>query len=478
MTDPGGAGATRRALPRPGMIEIAAVGVLTVLGLRLGLRAISDNSMLLHIRTGIDIVTSGHIPRHDPYTFTAPGHPWVVQSWLAEVSYGVAHWLGGYRAIVFEHGVIAAALAFVIAVLARTGRGAGTVVAAGVSVFAGAGLWAPRPFMFGLLGLGLLVLIVERRWSPWWLVPLVWVWVNTHGSFPLGLAWLAAVYVGAGLDARARPRWLERYVVAFIVGMVVSAANPLGPRLLAFPLVAQQRHKVFQLIIEWRSPNFQSGYAFVTLIALAIGLVFILRRGTPWSDALPLVGFVAAGLIAERNLPFAAVVLAPVLARALTGAPEQPPPAVRSPANRGLPPPVIPALVIVGVVLGIQALRAAPLDLSGYPQAGERYMRQAGLLTPAHRIAAADIVGNYRELVEGAHRTVFIDDRYDMFPVNVVNDSQTIATGQGTALDALKRWNIDVVVWHRGQGPTTLLRAVGGWHVGWSDARWEILVRD
>ena len=36
------------------------------------------------------------IPRHDPYSFTAHGAPWVVQSWLASMLYGwVDSWFGG-----------------------------------------------------------------------------------------------------------------------------------------------------------------------------------------------------------------------------------------------------------------------------------------------------------------------------------------------------------------------------------------------
>src|SRR5579872_2306939 len=199
----------RRTLPRPTIIELAAIGVMTLFGLRLGLRPINDNSMLLHLRTGIDIVKTGHIPSHDPYSFTALGHSWVVESWFAEVLYGLAHSLGGYRSVLLLQGLLTGLLAFTIAMLARTGKSTGTLVAAGVSVLAGALMWAPRPFLFGLLALAGTITIVERRWRPWWLIPLVWVWVNTHGSFPLGLAWLAARYVGEAVDTKARPRWLE-----------------------------------------------------------------------------------------------------------------------------------------------------------------------------------------------------------------------------------------------------------------------------
>jgi hypothetical protein len=377
--------------------------------------------------------------------------------------------------VVFEQAVLMGALALLTALLARADRPAGTIVAAGSTVMAGIVLWAPRPFLIGLIGTAVLLLLVERRRSPWWLVPVLWVWVNSHGSFPLGIAWLVARYVGAAIDERRRPRWLEPYALAFVVGLAVAAVNPLGPRLLAFPLVVQAHHKVFQLIIEWRSPNFQLGYALAALTALSVGLLFLLRRGAPWADVLPVVGFLVAGLISERNLPFAAIVLAPALGRALSAGTSPP---VARPANpSGLPPPVVPALVIAGIALVVFSTRTSPVDLNGYPVAGERYLAAHGLLTTGHRIAAADVVGDFREFVEGPKGNVFIDDRYDMFPTAVVDDSQAIAAGQGTALDVLRRRNIDIVLWKRGEGPMSLLHAVGGWRTIYSDAHWEIMQR-
>ncbi len=228
----------------------------------------------------------------------------------------------------------------------------------------------------------------------------------------------------------------------------------------------------------------------------------MLRAPARWADVLPFVGFLAAGLIAVRNLPFAAVVLAPMLGRALSSvsstdpgvagpSPEETPggtaraptatsaDTARAPRGPGgLPPPVVPALGIAGVALIAIAMRNPPLDLSNYPTAGEQYLATHGLLSPPHRIATSDVVGDYRELAEGAHHNVFIDDRYDMFPPSLVDDSQAIVNGQAAALPALNRWHIDVILWRKGEGPLALLRAVGGWHTVWSYSTWEIVVRN
>ena len=166
-------------------LEGLFIATLALFGFRVGARPIHDNSTLAHLRTGLDMAHGHGIPRRDPYSYTALGHRWIVQSWLPEWTYGWAWRLGGGHLLVLEQGLLTAALACLIAYLARAGSGVRTAAAAAVAVWAGANYWSPRPLLFGLLFFGLTILIVERRRSPWWLIPVVWLWVNSHGSFPL-----------------------------------------------------------------------------------------------------------------------------------------------------------------------------------------------------------------------------------------------------------------------------------------------------
>ncbi|MBV8386727.1 MAG: hypothetical protein JO155_08060, partial [Acidimicrobiia bacterium] len=76
---PADSSVARRA---PGL-EPLFIAAYALFGFRLGARSIGDNSMFVHLRTGMDMVRNGAIPRRDPYSFTAHGHPWVVQSWFA-----------------------------------------------------------------------------------------------------------------------------------------------------------------------------------------------------------------------------------------------------------------------------------------------------------------------------------------------------------------------------------------------------------
>src|SRR5439155_9247450 len=130
-------------------LEPLFVAALALFGFRLGVRPIGDNSMFVHLRTGIDMVRTDSIPRRDPYSFTAKGHPWVVQSWLPEWTYGWVHELGGYRLVVIEQAILMAFLALLLGLLARAGTPLRTALAAGIAVAAGAACRVPRPLTVG-----------------------------------------------------------------------------------------------------------------------------------------------------------------------------------------------------------------------------------------------------------------------------------------------------------------------------------------
>ncbi|MDP1804033.1 MAG: hypothetical protein Q8K72_02600, partial [Acidimicrobiales bacterium] len=167
----------------------AAVGFWLVAGaVAIGMRPLADNSFLTHLATGRLILERGAVPSSDPYTFTALGEPWVVQSWLASWLYATVEALVGATGLRLLMGAVAAGL---VAVAWRLTRPAASVVARlGIGVLfvgVGAGLWAERPLMLGLLALAAVVLVAEGGLDARWLVPIGWLWVNVHGSFPLGV---------------------------------------------------------------------------------------------------------------------------------------------------------------------------------------------------------------------------------------------------------------------------------------------------
>ncbi|TMK86390.1 MAG: hypothetical protein E6G57_12365 [Actinobacteria bacterium] len=466
--------APERRLRSPGL-EPLFVTAFALFGFRLGARPIGDNSMFVHLRTGMDIVRTHTIPRRDPYSFTAHGHPWVVQSWLPEWTYGWAHDFGGYRLVVVEQAVLMAMLALLLGLLARAGTPLRTALAAGIAVGAGAAYWVPRPLMFGLICMALTVLVVERRWSRWWLIPILLVWVSSHGSFVLAVAWLGARGVGEAIDKKGWPADSVHYAVGLVAGLAVSVLNPLGPKLLTFPLAVQEKQSVFKTIVEWHSPNFQTAAGEFSLVFVVVALLVLLQRGAPWTDSVPVVGFIALGLIAQRNLPLAAVVMAPALGRALAPGRDRPTAARRDPSTVNMAFAVVLGLAFAIFTVGIY--RQAPLNLKSYPVAAINFLERSGLRGPSHHVAQQDVVGCFFDLEFGAKARVFVDDRYDMFPLSVSNDYEALLKGNQDSLAVLDRRQVDVVLWDKSLPLVTTLRATGKWQQAYKKGDWVVLHR-
>ena len=102
-------------------------------------------------------------------------------------------------------------------------------------------------------------------------------------------------------------------------------------------------------------------------------------------------------------------------------------------------------------------------------------------------VVTYDYVGNYLEYREGDRANVFLDDRAELFGLDVVRDYMRLLNpttdnaqmdGSGLWSDVLDRHAADVVVWKRtGKLYTEALSASPDWVVGYTDAKWVVLCR-
>jgi len=457
-------------------LESLFVAVLVLLGFRLGVLPIKDNSMFTHLRTGIDIAAGDGIPRADPYSYTARGTDWVVQSWLPEWSYGWLYRLADMRLVVLEQAALIALLAWLVARLARAGSPVRTAASSTLAVGLGAAYWSPRPLLFGLICMALTVTVVERRRTPWLLVPIVWLWVNSHGSFPLGLVWLGTRAAGEWLDWKDRPRETARYLWGFLAGLGAAILNPLGARLLLFPLTLGEKRTVFDTIREWQSPNFHAAANRVALVLLIVIVVLLFRARLTWRDAVPTMAFLIMSLYAVRNLPLLAIVVAPVLARILKR-PESANPRP-GPDERQLRLNRVMAISIglLFVVFGATVFTGDPLRTTRYPEQAASWLEENDLLGEPNRLVHQDFVGNYLELRYGRAAPVFIDDRVDMYPVELSRDYLRLLQGRDV-LDILDRYGITVALWEIERPLPEVLKLSADWQESYRDDRWLVFRR-
>jgi hypothetical protein len=461
-----------KRLPRVG-VDHLIIAIAVFVGFISGTRQLSDNSMLLHIRTGLIILHTHHVPHADPYSFTAKGHPWIVESWLPELLYAVMIKVGGGHLLQVFNAVLYGVVAGVIAKLCGTNNLWRSLLTSFVSIGIGYWLWTTRPTMFGLLYFILMVLVVTQRRNAFWLFPIGLLWVNSHASWPLGIAWVVLTGVGARFDGEKVADY-SRYAAFLVAGVLLGGlASPAGTHILTFPAVGfGARSSVFQSIAEWKSPNFGSAAienGRVVLLSVFVAILVLARRCLKWSELLAVIMLFAAALLGLRNLSFLGAGMAPVLARTLAS-----PEGVVDAGLRRILTFGVAAFVLCSALDLVATYQKSPYNFQGYPVAAVNWLDARNLIGPGHRIAAPDVVGCYLIYKYGAGANDFIDDRYDMYPVNVENDSLNLGRVTQQTRQVLDRYQFQALLFGSNSALSTYISADPAWHMVYQDKRWKI----
>ncbi|MGH9039270.1 MAG: hypothetical protein ACRDZ3_03480, partial [Acidimicrobiia bacterium] len=387
-------------------------------------------------------------------------------SWLAEVTYALLDQAFGPVGIRVLRATISALIAYLVYRLAARITGSSTraalltLAALAVSFT----LWSERPLLFGVLAMVVLVWTVEvpdslaGRHPLIVLPPLLWIWANVHGSFALGFAYLGLHLAGRFLDG-ARP-WQGRERVLLTggaVGLAVCCLNPLGLTLLTFPLHLLSRGDTLAHILEWRSPDFHKMIGMFYALWIAIFFVAIARNSPRVSrrDLLVSVPFLLLGLWALRNLALAPLVGLPIVARALA--------ADRPRVDSRLPLNIVVAalLVMLGGSAAVQATGDDDFDLRRYPVEAMEAVEERGLL--GQDLFTSDAWAAYLIHEYWPDQHVFIDDRYDMYPVELSAEYFRVSGAEEGWDEILDRRGIDVVVFRVDKPLAQVLDAHPGW---------------
>jgi tetratricopeptide (TPR) repeat protein len=177
------------------------------------------------------------------------------------------------------------------------------------------------------------LLEAARRGKPLWLwgLPLVQVlWVNVHGSFPLGIA-LAGIYgLVHGIEFAFRKEWRCVLLIAatFLLACAACLVNPFGIELVRHAIEQTRSSSPSGTIGEWQptrlllltEPNWALTVFWWLFWLNPIVLIVVLaikRREFPWSHALVVAGMSVLALRASQFTALYAIVTAPILAHGL-----------------------------------------------------------------------------------------------------------------------------------------------------------------
>ena len=283
-------------------------------------QVLNDGDTYWHIRTGEWILSHHAVPWVDSFSYSFTGKPWLAHEWLSELLLAIAYHAAGWDGILVLCG---AATALTLGMMAiHLSRWADRLPAA-LMLFLGAACVGPsllaRPHILALPMLELwtaelLIARAEGRAPSWWLLAVIVIWANLHGSFVFGLALAVPLGLEAVIEAKADPRPAARAWGLFIVAAIAATLiNPYRWRGLLFPFQLSQMTQVAN-IGEWLPMDFHH------IQPLEIGLMAVLyvswtrRVQVPELRVLILLGLLYLALAHTRHGMLAGIVGALVLA--------------------------------------------------------------------------------------------------------------------------------------------------------------------
>lgn len=197
-----------------------------------------DGDSWWHLAAGGWMLDHHAVLKRDVFSYTLAGQPWDAQEWFSEIlmalSFRAASWNGLHLLFGFALGITAALVAG--GVRARTKALPALLISLmGLACLSGSLLARPHLLALPLLALWTLELLRARqqhRAPGWWLIAVMMLWANLHGSFAFGLALAAAFGLEAVLENRAA---LKDWGFFFFTCVLAGLVTPQGQHGLLYP---------------------------------------------------------------------------------------------------------------------------------------------------------------------------------------------------------------------------------------------------
>ena len=451
-------------------------------------RLMDDPDPLWHVAVGRDIWFARAVPWHDAYSYTFAGAPWIAKEWLSQLVLFAAHAADGWRGVVLVAALAIAGAFTLLYTWLRTRAGASAALAATLLAALLASphfLARPHALVLPLVVLWMTALVgaVDRRRAPpLWLVPVMALWANMHGSFPLGLA-VAGVLAGEGVLIRpggSRLASLRRWALFLVLSLGATMLSPYGWHAIVVPLRMSGNAETLRFIGEWQPLRLDLvGSLALALLAIVLGvLARAMRRN--------LFRLMATGLLAYlmiRHLRFIELfaVAAPILAaRSWTERRSARPAVAEARAENGAADERIVRVGLFGAGLALAAAAIA-LVLVMHPGPSPRHAPAAALDFAAARHLTGPVYNDYdfggfliardvKTFVDGRTDQLFLGDFLPTLDRAIKGpDAQALAT-------LLARHGVRWALVRSGSAAATRIAALPGWTKLYQDDVAAVLV--
>jgi hypothetical protein len=432
------------------------------------------------VRSGQLMEQSGSLLRHDVFTFSMAGQPWLNQQWGAELILGALFRPLQWRGLCL---VRAALVSFAAGTTyTRTRREDGAPLVAGCLTLGALivaitlpGALALRPQLLAVpLFVAATWLIHQRESYPdrLFALPVIGIiWANVHGSFFL----LPLLLVIAALDDLvARRRTLKRTACLAVVTLATPLVSPWGIGTYRYVAQLATSPIVRDVVDEWKPLVTQFPAWLLFASAMIAGALVILRRGSrrpSVEESVTLVVFTLLAIWSGRNLIWWLLTVPPVVGALLAG---------WAPGGRfSLRASMVISIALVLLVL-IGVIRVASLEpqealLSEAPVGVTKALRTSA--SPGARVFDGRW-GSWFEFSVTSTQ-MFVDSRAEFFPIGVWDDYFHVSNAEPGWQQVLDRWDVGVVVAAKDHDAALIqaIRSDQDWRLIYEDADGAVFVR-
>jgi hypothetical protein len=453
-------------------------GILTAVFTYINMSQIAPNDFWWHMAVGREILASGQIPTVDIYSYTMAGQPYLSYQmfWLMDVWLYRWYSLGGAALVLFIHSLTITSTYLVIMLICR-GSSRKWGVTAFCLLFAivlGVYAWSVRTQAISfLIGAIFLYAIQRYRYAPNPLLLAIFpvgmlVWVNSHGSFPIGLI-LLGIWLGDEAWQLILARWRghpgsqARVLVPFLVLLFSTAAcllNPRGIGIVRYLVTMASNPTVQSTVPEWLPPRITSPigpFFFAGVLFSAVVLVIAPRRVSFYQLATFVI-FTALGLWTTRGVVWYGLVMAPILAKNLSAIGDS------LPRKRLLRQPTFASGLVNFGLLSLLLLLSA-VSLPWFRSAIPMRKDYRSLVTrdtpieairflmdeqPRGRVFNDMAFGSYMIWAAQPDYQVFADPRIELFPQTIWDDYQQISRTEPGWEEKLNQYAVHTLVLNPG----------------------------
>lgn len=254
--------------------------------------ALSDPDSWWHIKSGFDILSSGHFPVTDSYSHSFFGKPWIAKEWLSQIILSLAYAAGGWNAVALLAALaIAAAFFATYFYLASELRPHLAAVIAVIAIFLSSTTFVARPHILTIVlavvwTAGLFRAADQLKPPHFGFLALITLWANLHGSFTLGLAIAGFAMLHVFEQVRLKNMSLMIKWGAFVVlSPLATLIHPYTYEPFMISLELARGNEAAQFISEWQPFNARDDRILEGALLVALLAMMMLRLRLTWSKA-------------------------------------------------------------------------------------------------------------------------------------------------------------------------------------------------